>query len=56
MTTSTVLAYGQSGINFIWDTIHGFIFTAGGGTFIVVMLILIGVIGIGIKAIWNIFH
>lgn len=54
--TSTIITqYAPDAMNYIWDSIAGFFYTANGKEFIVVLMILIGTVCIVVAAIKSIF-
>lgn len=54
-TTSTIAQWSGQALQFIWDSLTGFFYTANGSTFIVVFIILIGVVCLVVAGIKNIF-
>jgi hypothetical protein len=54
--TSTIITdYAPNSINYIWDSISGFLYTANAKDFIVVFIILIGVVCLVVAAIKSVF-
>lgn len=54
MSTSTLIAYSLGGVNYIWDSVTGFL-SAGGFLFYIVLAILVGVVCLAIAFIRGIF-
>lgn len=56
ISTSTIITqYAPQAIQYIWDTIIGFIYTANFAQFIVVFIILVGVVCLVVASIKYIF-
>lgn len=55
MSTSTLISYSLLGVNYIWDSVTGFL-SAGGFVFYIVLAILIGVICLSIAFVRGVFN